>query len=104
MSYANTDIDETDVYSELDRDRDFHFRVKDPGSAATHFIGFLAAVLMTPVLLVHASDCGADLMTMIGMMCFYAEHDPSLWCKHILSFIRHFREGESAFEENGSYD
>ena len=51
----------------LDRDRDFHFRVKDPGSAATHFIGFLAAVLMTPVLLVHASDCGADLMTMIGM-------------------------------------
>ena len=24
----------------LDRDRDFHFRVKDPGSAATHFIGF----------------------------------------------------------------
>ena len=33
-----------------DRDRDFHFRVKDPGSAATHFIGFVAAVLMTPVL------------------------------------------------------
>ena len=54
----------------LDRDRDFHFRVKDPGSAATHFIGFLAAVLMTPVLLVHASDCGADLMTMIGMSVF----------------------------------
>ena len=34
----------------LDRDRDFHFRVKDPGSAATHFIGFVAAVLITPVL------------------------------------------------------
>ena len=78
----------------LDRDRDFHFRVKDPGSAATHFIGFLAAVLMTPVLLVHASDCGADLMTMIGMSVFMLS----------LSFIRHFREGESAFEENGSYD
>ena len=54
----------------LDSDRDFHFRVKDPGSAATHFIGFLAAVLLTPVLLVHASDCGADLMTMIGMSVF----------------------------------
>ena len=54
----------------LDRDRDFHFRVKDPGSAATHFIGFLAAVLLTPVLLVHASDCDADLMTMIGMSVF----------------------------------
>lgn len=25
----------------------FHFRVKDPGSAATHFIGFIAAILMT---------------------------------------------------------
>ena len=54
----------------LDRDRDFHFRVKDPGSAATHFIGFLATVLLTPVLLVHASDCDADLMTMIGMSVF----------------------------------
>ena len=83
----------------LDRDRDFHFRVKDPGSAATHFIGFLAAVLMTPVLLVHASDCGADLYE-----CFYDQHDSSLWCKYILSFIRHFRKGESAFEETGSYD
>ena len=54
----------------LDRDRDFHFRVKDPGSAATHFIGFVAAVLMTPVLLVHAAGNGADLMTMIGMSVF----------------------------------
>ena len=53
-----------------DRDRDFHFRVKDPGSAATHFIGFVAAVLMTPVLLVHAAGSGADLMTMIGMSVF----------------------------------
>ena len=54
----------------LDRDRDFHFRVKDPGSAATHFIGFLAAVLMTPVVLVHAAGNGADFMTMIGMSVF----------------------------------
>ena len=54
----------------VDRDRDFHFRVKDPGSAATHFIGFVAAVLMTPVLLVHAAGNGADLMTMIGMSVF----------------------------------
>ena len=53
----------------LDRDRDFHFRVKDPGSAATHFIGFLAAVLMTPVLLVHAAGNGADFM--ISMILLY---------------------------------
>ena len=49
----------------LDRDRDFHFRVKDPGSAATHFIGFLAAVLMTPVLLVHAAGNGVFMISMI---------------------------------------
>ena len=36
--------------------------------------------------------------------CFYDQHDSSLWCKYILSFIRHFRKGESAFEETGSYD
>ena len=54
----------------LDRDIDFHFRVKDPGSAATHFIGFVAAVFMTPVLLVHVAGNGADLMTMIGMSVF----------------------------------
>ena len=75
-----------------DRDRDFHFRVKDPGSATTHFIGFVAAVLMTPVLLVHAAGNGADFMTMIGMSVFYDQHDSSLWCKYILSFIRHFRK------------
>lgn len=50
--------------------REWHFRVKDPGSAATHFIGFVAAILMTPVLLVHASNVGADVMTMVGMSIF----------------------------------
>lgn len=48
----------------------FHFRVKDPGSAATHFIGFVAAILMTPVLLVHASSHGADVLTMLGLSVF----------------------------------
>lgn len=87
----------------LDRDRDFHFRVKDPGSAATHFIGFLAAVLLTPVLLVHASDCDADLMTMIGMSVFML----SMILLYGASTSYHsfdISEGESAFEENGSYD
>lgn len=88
----------------LDRDRDFHFRVKDPGSAATHFIGFLAAVLMTPVLLVHASDCGADLMTMIGMSVFML----SMILLYGASTSYHsFDISEKAnllFEENGSYD
>ena len=58
----------------LDRDRDFHFRV---------WCGF------------YDDD---------RYECFYDQHDSSLWCKYILSFIRHFRKGESAFKETGSYD
>lgn len=88
----------------LDRDRDFHFRVKDPGSAATHFIGFLAAVLMTPVLLVHAAGNGADFMTMIGMSVFMI----SMILLYGASTSYHsFDISEKAnlrFEETGSYD
>lgn len=88
----------------LDRDRDFHFRVKDPGSAATHFIGFLAAVLMTAGVVSTCSRQWCGSYDDDRYECFYDQHDSSLWCKYILSFIRHFRKGESAFEETGSYD
>ena len=50
--------------------KDLRFRVKDPGSAGTHFIGFIAAILMTPVLLVHASGEGADFLAMLGLSVF----------------------------------
>jgi hemolysin III len=54
------------------------FKVKDPISCLTHFIGFLAAILGMPVLLLHASACQAQNLTqislaifMLSMICLY---------------------------------
>ena len=46
------------------------FHVRDPISALTHFIAFLAAILATPVLLVHAAWQRADLATLISLGIF----------------------------------
>lgn len=35
-------------------------QIKDPGSALTHFVGFVAAVIFAPVLLAHAFEYGAS--------------------------------------------
>lgn len=48
----------------------FRFRLKDPGSAITHFIGFVAAILGTPVLLVHSAIYGGSTLEMIGLSIF----------------------------------
>lgn len=87
-----------------DRDRDFHFRVKDPGSAATHFIGFVAAVFDDAGAVSTCSRQWCGSYDDDRYECFYDQHDSSLWRKYILSFIRYFRKGEFAFEETGSYD
>lgn len=47
-----------------------YFLVKDPWSALTHFIGFLYAVFLTPVILIHASGKGDDLKTLISLSIF----------------------------------
>lgn len=54
------------------------FPVKDPGSALTHLIGFVAAVFLTPPLLVHAHRLGASsgalwslAIFMISMILLY---------------------------------
>lgn len=54
------------------------FRFKDPASAITHFIGFVYSIILTPVLLIHASRRGGttgDLIAlavfMAGMVLFY---------------------------------
>ena len=48
----------------------FHFRAKDPGSALTHFIGFCAAIVATPWLLVRASVQGVGLAGMVSLSVF----------------------------------
>jgi len=46
------------------------FEVKDPGSALTHFIAFIAAVLGTPLLLIHSSALGASNISLISFSIF----------------------------------
>ncbi|WP_426348500.1 PAQR family membrane homeostasis protein TrhA [Alloiococcus sp. CFN-8] len=46
------------------------FEVKDPGSALTHFIAFIAAVLGTPLLLIHSLALGASNMSLISFSIF----------------------------------
>lgn len=46
------------------------FRPKDPVSAATHFAGFVGAVLFTPVLLTRAAACGASTAALASLSAF----------------------------------
>ena len=50
-------------------DRNF-FHVRDTVSALTHAIGFAISVIMTPVLLTHASESGADMTAMVSLSIF----------------------------------
>lgn len=47
-----------------------HFQAKDPISALTHFIGFLAAIVAMPLLLVHASQYGRSEGELISLSIF----------------------------------
>jgi len=46
------------------------FRVRDPMSALTHFIAFVAAIFGTPILLVHAAAEVASLSAMVSLSIF----------------------------------
>ena len=46
------------------------FRVKDPGSALTHFIGFVLAIAATPFLLIVAASRGMNTPGMIALAVF----------------------------------
>ncbi len=46
------------------------FHAKDPISALTHFVGFLMAIIATPILLIHASDLGDSLTSMVSFGIF----------------------------------
>ena len=37
------------------------FKIKDPGSSITHFIGFLTAIVATPTILVYGASRGINL-------------------------------------------
>lgn len=46
------------------------FRVRDPMSALTHFIAFIAAIFATPFLLIHAAEAGANRTHLVSLSIF----------------------------------
>ncbi len=48
----------------------FLFRPKDPGSALTHLIAFVAAIFATPPLLIHAAMNGASFIKLVSLSVF----------------------------------
>lgn len=46
------------------------FRVRDPMSALTHFIAFIAAIFATPFLLIHAAEAGAGKDHLVSLSIF----------------------------------
>ena len=51
-------------------DMEFSFRLKDKWSALTHLGGFLAAIILMPVLLIKASANQCDLLSLTGYAVF----------------------------------
>lgn len=46
------------------------FRVRDPMSALTHFVAFIAAIFATPILLIHAAEAGANRAYLVSLSIF----------------------------------
>ena len=46
------------------------FQLKDPGSAITHFIGLVLAILATPPLLIHGAGQGMTLLQLVALSVF----------------------------------
>ena len=59
-----------------------HFKLKDPGSAITHFIGMLMAMFAATPLILRAMRA-PDTVHVIKY--FYCEHDSAVCGKHNLS-------------------
>ena len=62
-------------------------KVKDPGSAVTHFIGMMMAIFSSIPLLVRAGKNPGHAHTI-------NQHDTTLFCKHNISYPKHFRKSQ----------
>lgn len=47
-----------------------HFHIKDPGSAITHFIGFVFSILLTPLMISHTLHVNASLPATVSLTVF----------------------------------
>ena len=64
-----------------------HFKIKDPGSAITHFIGMLMAVFAATPLIIRALSAPDTV------------HDSFLRGKHNIPHIRPFSKGQYDFKK-----
>jgi len=58
------------IRNDASHDTAYSFHAKEPISALTHFIGCVCAVFLTPVLLIHAVEAGADFGSLIALSIF----------------------------------
>lgn len=79
------------------------FKLKDPGSAITHFIGMIMALLATIPLLVKAAR-EPDWLHLDRIVGVCAEYVSFIYRKYHLPFTGYQCEGKSAASESGSYD
>ena len=70
-----------------------HFKIKDPGSAITHFIGMLMAVFAATPLIIRALSA-PDTVHVI-----YSKHDSLVRGKHNIPHIRPFSKGQYDFKK-----
>jgi len=76
-----TDLTYTKTYTPVTV---FRFRPKDPGSALTHLIGFVAAIFATPD---SCSHVRCFLYQISKFKCIYDQYDFIIWCQHYISFF-----------------
>ena len=62
------------------------FHVKDPGSALTHFIAMIGAVIAA-VPLLHKAAGEADSRHLAALGCVYRQHDSALCRQHDLPHL-----------------
>lgn len=67
-------FEEDIITSTLDSTAEFiysnFFKIKDPGSAITHFIGFVSAIFGTPAMLIYASSRGVGMAGLVSLSIF----------------------------------
>ena len=79
------------------------FKIKDPGSAITHFYRMCYGRYRSGAFTYQGSQrAGKHIHDRNERI--YPEYDPALCGKHYLPHGRFYREGKPASEKNGSYD
>lgn len=87
----------------ISTERSRKFKIKEPGSAITHFIGCVMALLGSAA----AAYKGGQRAGPYSYDCheyFHIEYDTFVCGQHDLPYRRFYREGEPEAAENGPHD